>query len=129
VADHYEGDPATNPQDAVRFYAGDTNPDDPQYSGAEVDFALAQGGTNRGAAALLMEMLARNLMREADYSEGPVSEQLQQRSKNLLETAQSLRDQEATVGGSVGAALAATDEVQERDPLFERDTNLELPDA
>lgn len=46
----YSGDPSSSSRDAVRFALGDTNPNEPIFFDAEIDYLLAEQGSINEAA-------------------------------------------------------------------------------
>ncbi|HLS55751.1 MAG TPA: hypothetical protein VK052_06720 [Zeimonas sp.] len=108
----YDADPTTNPRDAVRLLLGDTDPDDPQLSDAELDYLLAQQHRPLAAAAAGAELLAARYAREVDLQIGDTREQASQRWQHYRALAAQLRRRLALVARPLAPGLCATREAR-----------------
>lgn len=87
----YSGDPAANPKDAVRFYLGDTDPDDPQLQDEEILFLVQKfAGNVYLAAADAARGLAGKYSRRADKAVGDLRLSLSQQAQHYWDLASRL---------------------------------------
>jgi len=96
----------TTTRDQVRFLAGDTDTTDQLVTDEEVAFAYAQEGSTRGAAALLLEGLAKKFARKCDSSVGDLSKSYSQMSKAFGEQAKAMRRSSAVYGIPVAGGIS-----------------------
>lgn len=87
---NYNGDPANNERDEVRFLAGDTNEADPLIYDEEIAYALAQHPEPRLAAAMCLRAQAALFARKVSRSVGDVSRSLSDAAKAFTERANEL---------------------------------------
>lgn len=87
----YDGDPAANDRDEVRFLCGDTDSTDPQVTDEKIAYCVAAAGNNILAAAMVCESLAAQYARDVDVRNGPASESASQRAKQFKAQASDLR--------------------------------------
>lgn len=93
----YAGDPAASNRDAVYFLIGDTKTTAQEFTNAEIDFLLAQNGSNvYAAAAEAARQLAAKFAKQADKTVGDLSVSLSQKSKAYLELLRTLEEKAAT---------------------------------
>lgn len=101
----YSGDPSSSDRDAVRYYLGDTDPDDPLVSDGEIDFLLAEwlpvSNSKLIVAAVAAENLASRYAREVAVSADGVTVALQDLMDRFLALSGRLRSQDAqrNIGG------------------------------
>ena len=129
----YGGNPASSPADALRLLIGDTNPNDPMLTDAEVAYFLQVTGNDPLAAAVFgVEALVARFTYAVDQSVGSVSISFSQRLANLRGLLDSLRYRVA-VGGSLrvlaGGISAVEQEANEsnvdiRQPAFKKHSAL-----
>jgi hypothetical protein len=99
----YSGDPASTDKDAVRFYVGDTEAEDPQIGDEEILFLLVdESGDLIRAAARTAEAIAAKYARQVDKSVGGLSLSAAVRQGHYLELAGQLRSTARTGSGSGG---------------------------
>jgi hypothetical protein len=90
----YGNDPSQSPEDAVRFYLGDTNKSRPLLDDREIGFALTEkGGNEKLAAAVCADALQGKFASLADTRVGDVSKSFGQISKAYKELAKTLRSE------------------------------------
>lgn len=90
----YSEDPASSPRDAVRFYCGDTDDNDPLVHDEEIDFLLAEyGGDTLRAAAAVCDQLANRFARDVTKSGDGLSISSGERHRQFAERAKALRAQ------------------------------------
>jgi hypothetical protein len=96
----YSGDPATSPNDAVRFWIGDTTETTPQLSDEEIAYLLSlTGGNVLQAAIAACVQLANRYSSQVDFAvETELRVQLSQRAEAYAKRAQELRDQAQLLG-------------------------------
>jgi len=104
------GDFSTS-RDQVRIFVGDVDSTDPLLTDEEITYAVAQGGTVRGAAALAADWIAALFSRRADKSVGDLSLSASQKSKQYAELAARLRREQVTLSLPYfgGISIAAKD--------------------
>jgi hypothetical protein len=135
----YSGDPAANDRDHVRFLIQDTNALAQLVQDEEIAFAISQEGGVTGAAALVLETLARRYAQQADVSltSGPdtVKRSNSQLAAAFADRARELRAQAAANtgapwygGGSQAAKDARRTEPDRVQPAFRRG-EFDLPGA
>jgi hypothetical protein len=95
----YSGDPSTKPVDAVRFYCGDTDSKRPLLDDREVEFAIAQKGDSRLAAALCCDALAAKFSSIPDTRVGEVDKKWGAVAAMFAERAKELRKQARLFAG------------------------------
>ncbi len=83
--------------DKIRTWVGDTNEADPLLTDNELEYALAEGGTIKGAAALAAEWISAKFARQADKSVGDLSISYSQRAQQYAALAVRLRGRTARV--------------------------------
>lgn len=110
---------ATSTRDQVRFLLGDTDPEEPLLSDAEVDYLVSTEGVAQQAAAIGAERLAARYARETSRSMGSLSISADQKSRHFRELAEQLRQELATRAGAPWAAITTT-----RKDALEDDTSL-----
>lgn len=90
--------------DKVRFYLGDTVSADPLLSDQEIEFALSEAGSPRGAAVLCANRLAAQWSRLADLKEGQLSISYSQKSAQMLAIGEAITDSSAVVDPAMPSA-------------------------
>lgn len=88
---------------AVRFEAGDLDASAPLPADEQIDHALTEAGSVRGAAALCLESLSRRFALQADVSTGDLRLSYSKQSDSLAKRAEELR---STIAASSGAPFA-----------------------
>jgi hypothetical protein len=87
----YGGDPSANDRDEVRFLVGDIDTNDQLVSDEEIAYAVAEGGSNYIAAAIVSETIAAQFARDVDFRNGPAQEWASQRYEHFSRKATDLR--------------------------------------
>lgn len=123
----YSGDPAANPKDAVRFYLGDTDPDDPQLQDEEILFLVQKfAGNVYLAAADAARGLAGKYSRRADKAVGDLRLSFSQQAQNYWELAKRLQTEAGKRAVPYAGGISKSDKkTQEEDtdrvrPAFKR---------
>ncbi len=110
--------------DKIRTWVGDTDEADPLLTNDELEYAVAEGGTIKGAAALAAEWISAKFARQADKSVGDLSISYSQRAKQYAELAIKLRGRSVRVvlpyfgGISQSAKDAREDDTDRVKPAF-----------
>ena len=128
----YEGAPGTattsGQRDAVRFWVGDTDTNDQQVSDAEIEFAIAQEGDLKAAAAQIATGISAQYARKADKQVGDLRISYGKIAKHYSDLAESLRDQAGmqTVVPFAGGISVSSKNTYEKDsdrvaPFFARE--------
>jgi hypothetical protein len=117
----YSGDPAASSKDAVRHYIGDTNNQNQIYSNQEIEFAIAEEGSARRAAAALLEQMAAS-PEMVDKSIGDLSISRSQRAEQLRALAKRFRNRSA-LGAGIYAGGVSIDDKQ----WYEEDSDIPGP--
>lgn len=94
----YSGNPSSSVADEVRFLSGDVDPDNQMCQDAEINYLVAEWGSDPYyAAAGVCDFAAAKAAAKADYSRGVGSLSLttmySQQSQNLILRATALRNQ------------------------------------
>ena len=123
----YSGDPDANPKDAVRFYLGDTDPDDPQFYDQEVLYLLKKfNGNVLLAAADGARALAGKYSRRADKAVGDLRLSFSQQAQHYWELAKRLQTEAGKRAVPYAGGISKSDKkTQEEDtdrvrPAFKR---------
>ncbi|HHY37203.1 MAG: hypothetical protein LHW58_08380 [Candidatus Cloacimonetes bacterium] len=123
----YSGDPAANPKDAVRFYLGDTDPDDPQLQDEEILFLVQKfAGNVYLAAADAARGLAGKYSRRADKAVGDLRLSFSQQAQHYWELAKRLQTEAGKRAVPYAGGISKSDKkTQEEDtdrvrPAFKR---------
>lgn len=105
----YSGDPSSSPRDGVRYYLGDTDPEDPLVSDGEIDFLLDEwmpiSNSLLIVAAVAAEGLGARYAREVTVSADAVTvmvEQLMDRYYALAGRLRALQAKKDIGGPDVG---------------------------
>lgn len=112
----YSGNPADSAKDAVRFYCGDTDVNDPVMQDEEILFLL--DATNQDplrAAIKSCEQMLLKFSREVDYTIGPESVKASQRAEQYEKILARLKAD--LIGGSGGPIW--TGDINCRPPIFD----------
>jgi len=97
----YSAVPACCPKDAVRFWIGDTDPDDPLVTDEEIVFALQSEGSNtKLAAAEILMALAAKFSRAVDTKLGDYSVSLSKKADAFAARAKQFKSE-----GQLSSAL------------------------
>ena len=134
MAWNYSGDPSASDLDWVRFRIGDTLPDDPQLTDAEINALLTQYGGTLSAAYEAAKRLAALYSRRVDTSVGDSrSESLSQRQAAYKALADELEREVAIFGGGGsgggGGGIRATGLSLTRRATVRADTDRVQPPA
>jgi hypothetical protein len=100
----YSGNPADSQRDEVRFMLGDTDETEPIMQDEEIDYLIAEYGTNRDL--LMYQAFTRTatlFARDIKRSLGPQSEDPTERLRFFKEQASSYKSKLAVAGISVPA--------------------------
>jgi len=123
----YSGDPAANPKDAVRFYLGDTDPDDPQLQDEEILFLVQKfAGNVYLAAADAARGLAGKYSPRADKAVGDLRLSFSQQAQHYWELAKRLQTEAGKRAVPYAGGISKSDKkTQEEDtdrvrPAFKR---------
>lgn len=110
-------DPGLDAVDAVRYYIGDTDPDDPQLADNEIAFSLDNnGGDPLKAAIEAAIVLAGRFARESTYRIGQVSETNSRKSEAYERLAKLLAERLVAGGGGSGpyaGGISVADKAEE----------------
>lgn len=87
----YSGNPADSDRDAVRFYSGDTDANDPLLQNTEVEFAIAENTNLFLAAAECCEAIAAKFARKVTRSNIGQSANLSDKQNHYEQRAMKLR--------------------------------------
>lgn len=124
----YSGDPDANPKDAVRFFLGDTEPDDPQFGDQEILYLLKKNNGNIYlATADGARSLAGRYSRRADKSVGDLRLSLGQQAGHYWDLAKRMQIEAGKrVRPYAGGITRSDKKRQEQDldlvePAFKRD--------
>ena len=90
----YSQDPSISTKDEVRFYVGDTDDTDQQVQNEEIEWAITETASARGAAALVARAIAAKYARLADQSVGDLRFSYSQRQEHYTDLAERLELQE-----------------------------------
>ncbi len=118
----YSGDPSASDKDAVRWFSGDRFTSDQLVSDEEIAFTLTLEPDSRLAAAEVCEALAAGFRREADASDGDLSESASQKAKAFEAQAIRLRKMAKLTAAPIFGGLS----ISEKRTLRE-DTDLIQP--
>ena len=122
----YSGDPAANPKDAVRFYLGDTDPDDPQLQDEEILFLVQKfAGNVYLAAADAARGLAGKYSRRADKAVGDLRLSFSQQAQHYWELAKRLQTEAGKRAVPYAGGISKSDKktqkrIQTARPAFKR---------
>ena len=116
--------------DKVRFYVGDTNSADQQFTDEEIQFALNEAGGPRSAAAICCDQRAAYYVRLVDTTVGQLRISYAQRYKQYHEMAVALRARAAYRALPTAGAVLVTDKeaTQEDDTLVTPSFNVDILD-
>lgn len=79
----YSGDPTATDRDAVRFYVGDTDLNDPLIEDAEIDFLLQSNPEPIAAAAAAARAIASKMSRLVDEKFESIDNKFSQRASSF----------------------------------------------
>ena len=96
---NYSEDPASSNRDAVRWLVGDTDTSDQLLLDREIDYAYAQEGSVKKAAALCARALAGKYARLCDKAVDDLRISYSQRQKQFWELSEKLDKEAATAAG------------------------------
>lgn len=117
----YTDSPASVPRDAVRLLIGDTDSADPLLSDAEVAFYLSENGSNNYRAAIeACRAIAAKLSRRPDHAVGRVIVSYQQRAKDYLALAETIRQKWLMATTSPYAGGISLDDKQSQEENTDR---------
>lgn len=115
-------DPSLDSVDAVRYYIGDTDPDDPQLADNEIEFSLDNnGGDPLKAAIEAAVVLAGRFARESTYRIGQVSETFSRKSEAYERLAKLLAERLVTRGDGTGPYAGGTSVSDKAEQLADTD--------
>ena len=114
----YSGDPGFSDKDQVRFQVGDTDGTDQQVSDEEIEWAITETASTRGAAAIIARAIAAKYARLTDMSVGDLRQSYSQRQEHYTELAERLERQEGlrSLNDMYAGGISESDkETQEED--------------
>lgn len=94
----YSENPSFSEKDEVRFYIGDTDSSDQQLSNEEIEWAITQATSTRGAGAICARALASKYARLSDIAIGDLRQAYSQRQDHYTDMAKRLDALEARRG-------------------------------
>lgn len=127
---NYDGDPADNDRDEVRYLVGDTDTNEQLVNDAEIAYAIASEYNNTGAAARVCEALAALFSREVTTRAGASGElrlDLQQKAEAYAARALGLRKSAMAYATPICGGISIDDKDDQVDdtdrvrPFFKRD--------
>jgi hypothetical protein len=111
----YSGVPDSCTKDEVRFWAGDTDPNDPLVSDEEIVYTLqAEGGNVKMVAGKILMALSSKFARMVDKTVGGLSLSMSQRAKAYYEQAKELMRVGAAEGCIPYAGAISKSDMQEQ---------------
>ena len=127
---NYDGDPADNERDEVRYLAGDTDTNEQLKTDEEIAYAIAEEANIKGAAANICEAIAAMFSREVSTKAGASGElrlDLQQKAEAYAARALGLRKAAMAYATPICGGISIDDKDDQVDdtdrvkPFFKRD--------
>lgn len=103
----YSGDPRSSALDQVRFYIGDTDPNDKQLGDEEILFLISERDSIYAAASIACLGLVARYAREVTRTVGDLSVQASERQKHYQELHEHFASQVGESGGMTPYVNAA----------------------